>query len=81
MVKFQQRYHVPQDLDSHGLDCVLVRRIDRFQRPMLVGREVFRAFVAGNQLNLRVRAARGRQVGPHLMSELVPVHGGVMPAF
>jgi hypothetical protein len=59
--------------DSDRLNRVLVSLIDRFQRQMLVDLQALFAFMPGNELDLSVREAFGRQEGQHLMAEQMRV--------
>src|ERR1035441_7573579 len=82
LVKFQQRYVMSHRnlpglrgfaSDPDGLNRILVGLIDRLQRQMLVDLQALFAFVPGNQLNLGVGEAFGRQEGQHLMAEQMRV--------
>jgi hypothetical protein len=76
-----ERGYVPNEFDGlrmpasdpNGLNRILVGLIDRFQRQMLADLQTFFAFVPGNQLNLGVGEAFGRQEGQHLMAEQMRV--------
>ena len=67
----QQRYAKSHRIAStpDGLNCILARLVDRFQRQMLVDLKALLAFMSRYQLDLGVREAFGCQEGQHLMTE------------